>query len=42
MNLGMALSQTQYKDYASLAFDESLKVEPGDKVVAFNYLFILL
>jgi hypothetical protein len=32
-NLGLALSTTQYKDYAMMAFEEAVELSPGDSTI---------
>lgn len=41
-NLGMALSQTQYKDYCIVAFEEAINSSPGNTSAVSNYLLFLL
>ena len=41
-NLGLALSNTKYKDYAKLAFEEAVNADQGSTVILFNYLLFLL
>lgn len=41
-NLGMALAQTKYRDYASIAFEEALAAGYGNLNILNNYLYFLL
>lgn len=41
-NLGLALSTTQYKDYAMMAFEEAVELSPGDSTIVQNFLICLL
>jgi Tfp pilus assembly protein PilF len=41
-NLGLALSKTQYKDYAVIAFEEAVNSAVGNTEVLMNYLLFLL
>lgn len=41
-NLGMALSKIKFNDYAKMAFEEAINVNPGNKTVLVNYLLFLL
>jgi hypothetical protein len=41
-NLGLALSKTQYKDYAVIAFEEAVNQCSGHLDILMNYLIFLL
>ena len=41
-NLGLVLSRIQYNDYAKLAFEEGININPGNKQILKNYLLFLL
>jgi Tfp pilus assembly protein PilF len=41
-NLGLTLSKIKFNDYAKMAFEEAINVNPGNKVVLVNYLLFLL
>lgn len=41
-NLGMTLSKIKFNDYAKMAYEEAINVNPGNKTVLVNYLLFLL
>ena len=41
-NLGLALANTQYKDYANIAFEEAVNSCPGNTDILENYMLFLL
>ena len=41
-NLGLVLSRLSYNDYAKLAFEEGININPGNKALIHNYLLFLL
>ena len=41
-NLALALKHTSYVDYAKLAFEEAVNVNPGNTHILANYMFFLL
>lgn len=41
-NLGMALAQTKYREFASIAFEEALAAGYGNLDILNNYLYFLL
>ena len=41
-NLALALKHTQYVDYAKLAFEEAVNINPGNTHILANYMYFLL
>ena len=41
-NLGLVLSRINFHDYAKIAFEEGINLNPGNKVLLSNYLLFLL
>ena len=41
-NLALALKKTLYLDYAQIAFEEAVKVSPGNTFILNNYMLFLL
>lgn len=41
-NLGMVLQRISYHDFAKIAFEEGIHINPGNKTLLNNYLLFLL
>ena len=41
-NLGLVLTKINYNDFAKIAFEEGININPGNKIILQNYMLFLL